>query len=119
MTGVTRANVKLDQVWAEAGAAYRAGEAWTLSPEEAQTARAINDDFAFADPVEDLLRKYFTLDPERGDKWTSTADILTTLQSNGLGTNARANSMYLSATLKRLGHEKKMTNNIRGYVGVW
>lgn len=116
--GYTR-NVNLDQVWAEAYAAYRAGETWTLSPEEAQTAHAINDDFAFPDPVEDLLRKYFILDPAREDQWTSSADILTTLQNNGLGPGARANSMALSATLKRLGHEKRLVETIRGYVGVW
>ncbi len=112
-------DVNLDQVWAEAYAAYQAGEAWALAPADAQAARGINEEFAVPDPVEDLLRKYFTLDPGRSDKWTSTADILTTLQSNGLGMNARANSMHLSATLKRLGHNKRPLGTINGYVGIW
>jgi predicted P-loop ATPase len=115
-------NVNLSQVWAEAHAAYLSGESWTLSPDDAHTARAINEDFAVPDPVEDLLRKYFQLDPEQEDTWLSSADILTTLQDHGLGTNARANAMHLSATLKRLGHRKKLggvKGKINGYVGIW
>lgn len=110
-------NVNLTQVWAEAHAAYRNGEAWTLDRAEAERASAINDNFSFADPVEDLLRKHFLLDPA-APTWTSTADILTILQNNGLGQNARANSMYLSATLKRLGHKKTLEGPINGYAGV-
>ena len=74
------------------------------------------------DPVEDLLRKYYQLDPVREDKWLSSADILTTLQNGGLGPNARANAMHLTATLKRLGHRKKLggaQGKINGYVGIW
>ena len=83
--------------------------------EEAQAAREINREYDVPDAVEDLLRKHFTLDPERVDKWTCTADILTTLQSNGLGMNARANAMHLGATLKRLGHEKRRVGQAQGY----
>lgn len=112
-------HVKLDQVWAEAHAAYRSGEVWRLSPAEAQQARTINEDYAVVDPYEDLLRKYYELDPARVDKWTSSADILTTLQANGLGNAARSNAMQLSATLRRLGHEKRKVGTVNAYVGVW
>jgi predicted P-loop ATPase len=115
-------NVVLSQVWAEAHAAYLSGESWALSPEEAHQAHGINESFAVPDPVEDLLRKYYQLDPEKEDKWLSSADILITLQDHGLGSNARANAMHLSATLKRLGHRKKLggaKGKINGYVGIW
>jgi len=113
-------SVDVDQVWAEAFAAYENGESWTLTPDEASKAREINEEYAVADAVEDLLRKHFQMDPADREHWTSTADILTTLQDNGLGNQARANAMYLSATLKRLGFEKDTnTNKQRGYWGVW
>jgi putative DNA primase/helicase len=113
-------HVDKGQLWAEAYAAYKAGEAWTLTGEEAEAARAINEGFSFADPVEDLLRKFYTLDPARADKWTNTVEILTTLQTNGLGTSARANAMYLSATLKRLGFTGgQKRGDVRGYAGIW
>lgn len=114
--------IDINQVWAEAHAAYLSGESWKLATDEAQQARTINEDFAVPDPVEDLLRKYYRLDPAREDKWLSSADILTTLQNGGLGMNARANAMHLSATLKRLGHRKKLGGDkgkINGYVGIW
>ena len=114
--------IDVNQVWAEAHEAYVSGESWKLAADEAQIARTINEDFAVPDPVEDLLRKYYRLDPARADKWLSSADILTTLRNGGLGTNARANAMHLSATLKRLGHRKKLggeQGKINGYVGIW
>lgn len=118
--------VNLAQVWAEAHSAYLAGETWTLTTDQAVKAKEVNDEYAFADPVEDLLRKFFILDPKANPEdersWTSTADILTVLQNNGLGQQAHSNSMRLSATLKRLGHEKRRGGHdgkINGYVGVW
>ena len=72
-------------------------------------------------PVFDAQRgKFYTLDPARADKWTNTVEILTTLQTNGLGTSARANAMYLSATLKRLGFTGgQKRGDVRGYAGIW
>ncbi len=113
-------DIDIHQVWAEAMQAYQNGESWTLTKDQAERASKINqDDYAVSDPVEDLLRKHYNLDPARGDMWTSTADILQTLQNNGLGQNARANSMYLAATLKSLGHVKGDRNKVRGYLGIW
>lgn len=111
-------HVDLRGVWAEAQAAYRAGEAWTLTPDEARAAERFNEEFAVADPVEDLLRKHFWLDTTNTQVWTTTADILTTLQANGLNGQTVANAMRLSATLKRLGYAKTQRGAVRGYVGV-
>lgn len=112
-------HVDVNQVWAEAFAAYRNGEPSTLTTEEAAEARAINETYAFADPVEDLLRKHFRMDASDRTHFTSTADILQTLQTNGMGTNMIANSMRLSTTLKRLHFEKGRDGDINGYWGVW
>lgn len=110
-------NVDVNQVWAEAVHAYRHGEPWRLAADELANARAINETYSVPDAVELLLRKWFTLDAD-ADTWLSTADILTTLQENGLGQNARANAMYLAATMKRLGLRKGDFAKQRGYLGV-
>lgn len=110
-------HVDVNQVWAEAVHAHRHGESWVLTPDDAKNASAINETYAVPDAVELLLRKWFVLD-ETGDDWLSTADILTTLQENGLGQNARANSMHLAATMKKLGLRKGDFAKQRGYFGV-
>ena len=110
-------HVDVNQVWAEAVHAYRHGESWVLAPEDARNASAINEGYAVPDAVELLLLKWFSLD-ETSDAWLSTADILTTLQENGLGQNARANAMHLAATMKKLGLRKGDFAKQRGYFGV-
>ena len=110
-------HVDVNQVWAEAVHAYRQGESWVLTPEDAKNASAINEGYAVPDAVELLLRKWFVLGAA-DDNWLSTADILTTLQDNGLGQNARANAMHLAATMKKLGLRKGDFAKQRGYYGV-
>ncbi len=112
-------NVDRDQVWAEAHAAYKGGEDPQLTPDEASGAAEINATFEVEDPVENLLYRHFKIDPADGTHWTSTADILTTLQANGLQGDARANAMYLSAALKKIGLERCVRGQTRGYLGIW
>jgi len=110
----------VNQVWAEALAAYRNGESWTLTPDDASRAAEINEEYEVPDIFEDLLRKHFQLDPADREHWTSTADILTTLQANGLSGTAKSNAMQLSATLKRLNFDRHQNwKKERGYWGVW
>ena len=111
--------IDVHQVWAEAYKAYKEGELWTLTPEEAQQAREINASYEVEDPVENLLRRQYHLDPEDREHWTSTADILLMLQANGLQGNTRANAMLLADTLKRLGMERGQQCNVKGYYGIW
>ena len=114
-----REHIDVHQVWAEAYKAYRDGEPSTLSREEAEQAREINQSYEVEDPIENLLRKNFTLDPEDNEHWTSTADILLMLQGNGLQGNTHGNAMHLAATLKRLGFTRGKQENAKGYFGIW
>ena len=114
-----REHIDVHQVWAEAYKAYRDGEPSVLSREEAEQAREINESYEVEDPIENLLRKHFTMDPEDSEHWTSTADILLMLQANGLQGNTRGNAMHLAATLKRLGLTRALQGNARGYLGIW
>lgn len=113
------AAVDLPQVWAEAYAAYQAGEPWTLAASEMDQARRINDGYEIEDPVEGLLLRLFTLDPHNHNVWKSTTEILTSLCGAGLqGGHSRANAMALAATLKRLGFERDVKGGARGYYGI-
>ena len=114
-----RAHLDPHQVWAEAYAAYRAGEAWVFSAAESARAQQINDEYYVADAVEDLLRKHFHVDPADRDRWTSSADILKILQDQGLHGTSRALSMDLSTTMRRLKCERIRQRNEWGYFGVW
>jgi hypothetical protein len=113
-----------NQVWAEANALYLAGEPWRLETTERQRREEINERYEVEDPIEGLLKKYFQVDPGNATTWTSTVDILTQLEDNGLrGGGTRQNSMALAsvATKLRLTKRKGYTANGQrswGYEGV-
>ncbi len=104
-------------VWAEAQQAYLNGEAWQLTPDEAKRQEEINEDFMVEDPIENLVKKHFTI-TYNGNDWLATADIMNVLQNNGLTGSLKTNQMYLSATLKKLGLEKARFKGIQGYYGI-
>ena len=107
------------QVWAEAVDAYRAGEQWRLTTDEAREAETVNSQYQFSDPVEALFWKCFPgSDPNNQAVWTASADILQALQVAGMGQNATANLMRIATTLKRLGFVKVQNRNVKGYLGV-
>lgn len=108
-------STKIDpgQVWAEAQAAYLAGEPWQLLPDEALRAGELNENYEMPDPVEGLLLELFEVDPTL-PVWTPTAVILQTLEANGLRGQTRANAMALAGTLRALGLEKTKSSNSSG-----
>lgn len=110
-------DIDINMVWAEAQQAYLDGEAWQLTPDEAKRQEEINEDFMIEDPIENLVKKHFTI-TYNGNDWTATADIMNTLQNNGLTGSLKTNQMYLSATLKKLGLEKARFKGIQGYYGI-
>jgi predicted P-loop ATPase len=113
-------------VWAEAMAAYLAGETWKLTRDEFLKSQQINEEYDVADPIEDLVKKFFDLDVARDDWWIPTSDILAVLQDptrGGLKGSTRGNAMGLAAVMTKLGHEKKRRNNnigqqVWGYTGI-
>ena len=119
LEGIGWAYIRLNKhdIWAEAMAAYRNGESWRLSGEEAQQASVINEQYEISDPVEAFLQKCFTITHSPTD-WLPTVELLTTMQTAGLLGNTRSLSMGLSATMKRLGVDKARFNGQLGYRGV-
>jgi hypothetical protein len=108
----------INQVWAEAVAAWRSGEPWQLDPDEAKLAAELNEEYRVEDPIENLLQEQFIIDASRSDWWTSSAEVLLILQDNGLQGNTRANQMAISATMTRLGIERRRFGGRWGYTGI-
>ena len=114
-----------NQVWAEANAAFLAGECWTLTEDEVTVANQINERYEIDDPLEGLLHKFFVVDPTDQWHWCPTDEILTTLETNGLkGGSTRQNAMALSSVMTHLGIERDKrrrsgsSSPVWGYVGV-
>lgn len=113
----------VNQVWAEAHAAFLAGEQFSLTPAEAQRAAEINEQYEVEDPVEGLLLKFFKVDSHNPLLWTPSQEILSTLETGGLKGTTQANSKALAITMKRMRCEKKKSRlangqMVQGYVGV-
>jgi hypothetical protein len=126
LTGINWAystDIDPHQVWAEANAAYLAGESWNLTQDEVALANKINERYEMDDPMDGLLKRYFRCDGTSA-AWTATEEILTTLEANGLrGGSTRQNSMALGAIMTKLGNKRAKRNNangqkVWGYVGV-
>lgn len=115
-----------NDVWAEAMAAYLGGETWKLTRDEYNKSCLINEDYDVADPIEDLVKKFFDLDAARDDWWIPTTDILAVLQDpmrGGLKGTSRGNAMGLASVMTKMGHEKKKRMNtinqrVWGYTGI-
>jgi putative DNA primase/helicase len=96
--------VDVDQVWAEAVAAYRAGEPWRLTGPERDVQTALNETYEADDPLVDRLRR--SCDFEK-DAFTPTADLIAWLhQKDYRASNDKALAMELSKAAKKLGLRK-------------
>jgi hypothetical protein len=110
LTGIDWEYTTLDvnQIWAEAVARYRMGEAWRLGADEQTMQRELNQEYELADPIEGMLQKHFYIEPT-STAWMTAADILEVLAERGLRGNPRANQMMVASALRRLGLRKGRT----------
>ena len=112
------ADIDPHQVWAEANAAYLAGESWNLTQDEVALANKINERYEMDDPMDGLLKRYFRCDGTSA-AWTATEEILTTLEANGLrGGSTRQNSMALGAIMTKLGRKRAQSGATRTVNGL-
>lgn len=110
-----------DQVWAEAAAAYRAGEPWELHGEEYDAQTAQNRTHQVASVLEDWIAAHFYLGGlANGNRMTAgeIIDHLRTQYDIRLHGSERSQAMELARVLRRLGIEPSRTNNWRGYEGI-
>jgi len=116
----------IDQIWAEAVAAYSAGESWLLDTVENDEADNIKGRYVIQDPLEDWILKFFEIDPTRADWILPTTDIIDALHLAGwrISSGPKAESMAISAAMKTLEaikpKNKIMWNGaqVRGYAGI-
>jgi len=116
-------NLDVHKVWAEAHAAYLAGEPWYLSPQEQKLSAEINEKYEIEDPIEGLVLKYFRVDPANPLTWTSSQEIISMLEVGGLKGTSVSNSRSLAQVMRRLKCERKKQRNssgqlVSGYSGV-
>lgn len=119
--------IDVNQLWAEAFAAYEAGEEWRLQDDERVLSRQINDRYQVQDPLEDMLTQLYEMEPTRLDWVVPTNNILDTLHTLGWRLQTpRGEAMALAAALKTLPVIKpdgKITDpvshqQVRGYLGM-
>jgi len=116
----------VNQVWAQAYALYRAGEPWRLEGAEAAEATALNAQYEIEDPLDDLLRIHFDVDPARTEWILPTIRILERLhEKTGWHLKSpKAEAMRVSSALKKLGLTKDRVTDpasgkrVNGYLGI-
>lgn len=91
--------IDVNQLWAEIVAAYHVGERGVLSLEEKRAQSMINAGYNRLSSVEEYLWHYYEVDA-KSTGWLPIAEILKTLEANGLTGNQRANMMELAQILR-------------------
>lgn len=93
------------QVWAQAAHLFKSGEVAELSPEEAATRDAKNEQYMVDNVVEGYFHRAYTVDPDAQD-WVPAADILQDMEFAGLKINQNEALKKLAEFLKTEGVEK-------------
>lgn len=95
----------INQIWAEAYHLYQQGEPFTLTAEEVVKRDYINQKYMVAEPLDDMIERYFRIDPtQTGDDWALTAPAI--LEAMELRPDDKALTMRLATVLKGLGLER-------------
>jgi len=117
--------VDVNQVWAQAYAAYLDDETGKLKGQELETVNRINEGYEIVDPLTDLIQTNFEIDQERHDWWMSSNAIRDILKRHDWSLRTpRGESMAISSELSRLGLESKRGEDsetgaqVRGYSGI-
>jgi len=98
----------ISQLWAEAVAAYRAGEQWYLThDQEAELARA-QQSRVVSDTMETAVINYL-LDSKQAGDLVSTEEVMEHLQISATGKDTKSQSMRIADALRKYsdGSEKK------------
>ena len=108
------------QLWAEAVASYRDGEAWWLSG-EAETERAkTNEDFRVADPWEGAIATWLEgRSPVDREKPVTTRRLLVDVVGMKLADIGQSDANRIAAAMKRLGYRNRVQRVGTGLARVW
>ena len=107
-----------DEIWAEALAAYRAGEQWWLSKDEEKLLQKNNSNFQHNDEWSPIVERYMVANSD-----VTIMDILTTRPPNGLGLSRReaglSEQRRVGNILRMLGFSKKQKRMNGGKTTIW
>jgi predicted P-loop ATPase len=125
------ANIDVNAAWAEAKAAYLAGEPADLEPEELLLAEKINTSYEVEEPLEGIILQHFEIDPCALAWWTPTSEILQAIDDvhkdpiTGESTAATYKGTTMSVSLKiaslmtSLGCERNRRRGAEGKNPQW
>jgi predicted P-loop ATPase len=114
---------KLDvnQIWAEAVAMYRQGEAWELTGPEKILQTQQNKQHESESILEGWIQSYFDISPSTAQSRMTASEIIDHLRTrydirmNGSG---HAQAIELARALAHLGVKRYRTGTWRGYIGI-
>ena len=112
--------IDVDQVWAEAVAAYRRGVSWRLKPEEEAQRITLNEHHEVEDPMLAFLERFFVISPDVASRMSS-ADIILQLKDREAPLtyhNPRGLAMDIARALKKCGLAKVGAGATRVYQGI-
>lgn len=99
--------VDINQVWGQAVALFKSGEAWILEGDEYNLAEQINTSYEVENPLIQYLFKYFDIDPKQTEWVMPATDILDILRSNNVGPkDIHWLSQQVSSALNKLNVDK-------------
>lgn len=108
------------QLWAEAVAAYRSGEAWWLTADAEQARAVSSEDFAVADPWEGAIAAWIDgRNPIEKDKPITTRKVLVDVLGMKLSDAGQADSNRVASVMKRLGYRNHVAKVDGKPVRVW
>lgn len=111
----------VNQVWAEAIAAYRRGEPWELTAEERAVQTIQNKTHEVESVLEGWITRYFITGAAAGAARMSAADIIDHLRDRygiRLSGTEKQQAMEVARVLGHLGVLRIRTNTWRGYEGI-
>lgn len=113
--------IDINQVWAEAVAAYRGGEPWALAGCELAAQTEQNRQHEVESLLESYIEQHFDVSRAANGARMTAAEIVDHLRLQHdirLSGSERAQAMELSRILKHLGVRKIRTGLWRGYEGI-
>ena len=116
--------VDINQVWAQAVAAYRDGETYLLESEDSKKVVEINERYVVDDPIADHITRHFDVSADEAEWFTTTSEIMHVLKEEGVTSSEveRAIQMRVSAVLTKFGCESKKKRvagkEARGWTGI-
>lgn len=102
-------NLDIGQCWAEAVAAYHAGERSDLDAPTEAISNLIKQNYQVPNPIEDAILQYFTIDPKDNQNFCTAFQIRSILLDKdyaNLG-GRDYSPQRMASTLKKLGCEKR------------